>query len=112
MKVLFIGPLLDISGFAHASRMLLKTLSHDENIDVVARSIQYDQADNGKEVKTPEWMQELLHKDLMDVDIAIQMTTCNIEANPVPNVLNVLYTFLRQTKSKRNGLIRRMSLIS
>jgi len=92
MKLLFTGPLLDFSGFAHASRNFLRALN-EGNIDVVARPLRYDQLDEGQSFETPDWMKPLLQKDLQEVDMAIQMTTCNIEAVPVPGILNGLYTF-------------------
>lgn len=93
MKLLFTGPLLDFSGFAHCSRHFLRTLIQDSQVDVVARALRYDQLDAGKEFSIPDWMQPLLSKDLLNVDVAIQMTTSNIEAQPIPGVCNGLYTF-------------------
>lgn len=92
MKLLFTGPLLDFSGFAHASRNFLRALTQGD-IDIVARPLRYDQLDEGQEFVQPDWMKPLLEKDLQNVDMAIQMTTCNIEAVPVPGILNGLYTF-------------------
>jgi len=93
MKLLFTGPLQDFSGFAHASREFMRALLEHDKFDVVARALKYDQLDEGQEFKTPKWMEECLEKDLMDVDVAIQMTTCNVEAQPVPGIVNGLYTF-------------------
>ena len=93
MKVLFTGPLLDMSGFAHASRDFLHSLMVDARIDVVARPLRYDQLDPGQSFITPEWMKSALDKSLTDIDMVLQMTTCNIEAVPVPGVVNGLYTF-------------------
>lgn len=92
MKLLFTGPLKDFSGFATASRNFLHCLS-ESDFDVVARPLQYDQLDEGQKFETPEWMSPLLDNDLQDVDMAIQMTTCNVEAVPIPGVLNGLYSF-------------------
>ena len=92
MKLLFTGPLLDFSGFATASRYFLRALTQG-NIDVVARPLRYDQLDEGQKFETPGWMKPLLTKDLQEIDMAIQMTTCNVEAVPVPGILNGLYTF-------------------
>ena len=94
MKLLFTGPLLDFSGFAHASRGFAQMLTQIEDMDVVARPLRYDSLDAGQVFETPEWLQSLLQKDLSGVEMAIQMTTCNIEASPVPGVCNALYTFL------------------
>jgi len=93
MKLLFTGPLLDFSGFAHAARGLLLSLVESNQFDIVARPLRYDQLDEGQKFETPEWLQPLLEKDLQNVDIVIQMTTCNSEAVPIPGVLNGLYTF-------------------
>lgn len=93
MRVLFTGPIKDFSGFAHASRNFLRTLTQSPDIDVVARPLHYDQLDGGQRFETPAWMSPLLEKPLVGIDMAIQMTTCNIEAQPVPGVCNGLYTF-------------------
>jgi glycosyltransferase involved in cell wall biosynthesis len=96
MKICFVGPLLDFSGFAAASRNLLKTLlfgSNNSGVELVARTLRYDQADMGSEHKQEAWLPPLLKKDLQDVDMLIQSTTCNIEAVPKPGVCNALYTF-------------------
>lgn len=96
MKLLFTGPLLDFSGFAHASRNFLRALVASQKLDLVARPLRYDRAD--KPFVTDEWLDELLKKDLQNVDMAIQMTTCNIEAQPVPGICNGLYTFLESDR--------------
>ncbi len=93
MKLLFTGPLLDFSGFAHVSRHFLRMLLQHTALDVVARPLHYDQLDNGQRFEMPAWMGHCLKKPLMGVDMAIQMTTCNIEAQPIPRVCNGLYTF-------------------
>lgn len=93
MKVLFTGPIQDFSGFAHASRHFLRMLAQSPALDVVARPLHYDLLDNGQRFKTPEWMMSLLAKTLMNIDMVIQMTTCNVEAQPIPGVCNGLYTF-------------------
>lgn len=92
MKLLFTGPLQDMSGFATVSRHFLQMLLQSD-IDIVARSLKYDQLDPGQKFNIPEWMQKPLKKDLMGVDMAIQMTTSNVEAVPVPGIPNGLYTF-------------------
>lgn len=102
MKILFTGPILDFSGFAHASRDVLRALDFDPRTDVVARPLRYDQLDSGQTFETPEWMKPLLQKDLMEVDLAIQMTTCNIEAVPVPGIPNGLYTFFETDRLQQS----------
>lgn len=97
MKLLFTGPLLDFSGFAHASRIFLRTLLQDEMIEVTARALKYDQLDAGQQFKPEDWLVNALQKDLQGVDMAIQMTTCNVEAVPIPGILNGLYTFLESS---------------
>ncbi len=93
MKLLFTGPLKDFSGFAHASRLLLKSV-YLGGIDVVARTITYDKLDSGQKIDIEPWMEECLGKDITkDVDVSLQMTTCNIEANIVSGVMNILYSF-------------------
>jgi hypothetical protein len=94
MKVLFCGPLLDFSGFAHASRAFLKTLQQDSNLQVAARALKYDRLDGGQKFEPEQKLKDVLQVNLQDVDMALQMTTCNIEAHPVPGVCNGLYTFL------------------
>lgn len=93
MKILFAGPILDFSGFAHAARNVLRTLAHSDQLDVVARPLRYDQLDEGQTFNIPDWMNPLLKKDLQNVEMALQMTTSNVEAVPVPGVVNGLYTF-------------------
>lgn len=93
MKVLFCGPIEDFSGFAHASREFLRTLNAT-SLEVVARPLKYDQLDAGQSVEIEEWQRELQRKTITEgIDVVIQMTTCNIEAQPVPGVMNLLYTF-------------------
>lgn len=93
MKLLYTGPVLDFSGFAHASRGLLRALVQSDKLNIVVRPLKYDTLDKGQEFEVPDWMAPLLTKDLQDVDIALQMTTCNIEAVPIPGIVNGLYTF-------------------
>jgi glycosyltransferase involved in cell wall biosynthesis len=98
MKLLFVGPLMDFSGFATASRYFLRMLSQMD-IDLVARPLQYDKLDDGQKFIVPDWMSPLLSKDITSgVDLVIQMTTCNIEAVPVPGVCNALYTFFESDR--------------
>lgn len=97
MKLLFTGPLLDFSGFAHASRLFLRTLA-ESDLELTARPLQYDQLDQGQAFVPEPWMAKLLQNDLQNVDMAIQMTTCNDEAVPIPGVLNGLYSFFESDR--------------
>lgn len=97
MKLLFTGPLMDFSGFATASRLFLRTLLQDEMMEVTARALKYDRLDLGQSFVAESWLTEALQRDLQCVDMAIQMTTCNIEAVPIPGILNGLYTFLESS---------------
>jgi hypothetical protein len=106
MKILFIGPLLDMSGFAHASRNFLKVLLQLPDIEIVARAIKYDQLDAGQKFIPEPWLTTALEKDLLNVNMAIQMTTCNIEAQPVPNVVNGLFTFLESDRMQMSWVAK------
>ena len=98
MKILFVGPLLDFSGFGHASRGYLRMLTQMD-AEIVARPLRYDALDPGQTFDVPEWMQPLLDGDITQgVDFVIQMTTCNIEAVPAPGVCNALYTFFESDR--------------
>lgn len=96
MKILFTGPLLDFSGFAHASRNFLRSLNAAKTLDLVARPLLYDNA--GQKFQPEQWMSDVLKKELTSINMAIQMTTCNVEAVPVPGVCNGLYTFLESDR--------------
>jgi glycosyltransferase involved in cell wall biosynthesis len=98
MKILFVGPLHDMSGFAHSARNLLQALIYDSRLDVVARKLTYDQLDSGQKFLAPEWLKDTENKDLLNIDICLQMVTCNIEAQPVPGIPNGLYTFFETDK--------------
>lgn len=102
MKLLFTGPIKDFSGFAYASRHLLRALNQSEALDVVARPLVYDRLDQGQEFEIPEWMAPLLQKDLQNVDMVLQITTCNIEAVPVPGIPNGLYTFFETDRIQQS----------
>lgn len=98
MKVLFCGPLLDFSGYGHASRNFLRMLMQLD-AEIVARPLQYDQLDAGQSFEVPDWMQLALNGDITHgIDLAIQMTTSNVEAVPVPGVCNALYTFFESDR--------------
>lgn len=102
MKLLYTGPLLDFSGFAHASRNLLRALNESSDLEITARPLMFDSLDNGQEFQVPDWMDPLLKNDLQDVDIALQMITCNGEAVPVPGIPNGLYTFLETDRVQQS----------
>lgn len=93
MKTLFCGPLLDMSGFAAAARIMLRTLLAG-NIDIVARALKYDVADSGSEYNPESWLKPLLNKPLLDINLVIQCTTPNIEAVPISGLCNGIYTFI------------------
>lgn len=97
MKILFTGPLKDMSGFATASRHFLKALSYN-NDNVAARAITYDRRDSDSQFITEDWLKLLLNKSMNDIDMLIQMTTCNIEAVPKPGICNGLYTFIESDR--------------
>lgn len=101
MKILFTGPLLDYSGFAVASRRFLQSLLQSKN-EVVARALKYDALDPGQKFVQPSWLTEAMSRDLLGVEMCIQMTTCNIEAVPVPGICNALYTFLESDRLQPN----------
>jgi glycosyltransferase involved in cell wall biosynthesis len=93
MKILFCGPINDFSGFAHAARNLLHSLK-EAGLDIVARPLIYDQLDEGQEFVPADWQRELMEGSILEgVDVVIQMTTANIEAQPVPGCMNILYSF-------------------
>lgn len=98
MKVLFAGPIFDFSGFAHASRNFLLALLENDQLEVVARPLQYDRIDEGKSVTIDPKIVEATKGSLTDIQMAIQMTTCNVEAQPVPGVVNGLYSFFESDR--------------
>lgn len=97
MKTLFTGPLLNFSGFAHASRNVLRALN-ESGMELTARPLTYDRLDAGQKFQPEDWLKNLLKNDLQNVDMAIQMTTCNVEAVPIPGICNGLYTFLESDR--------------
>lgn len=106
MKLLYTGPLLDFSGFATASRQLLQSLAESEGLEITARPLKFDTLDEGQEFKTPDWMQPMLENDLQNVDIALQMITCNGEAIPIPGIPNGLYTFLETSRIQESWVAK------
>lgn len=97
MKILFTGPLLDFSGFAHCSRNFLQTL-YKSGVELSARALTYDALDSKDQFQSEPWLEKLLANDIQGVDLAIQMTTCNQEAVPVAGVCNALYTFIESDR--------------
>lgn len=84
MKILYIAPFRDFSGYATASRGYLRALDQ-AGADLVARAIRYDQADPGSTYKVTDREQELLSRPLNNVDVIIQHTTPN-ECRLLPSV--------------------------
>lgn len=92
MKICFIAPLQDYSGYASFSRLFLKTMQAG-GLDVVARALKYDQLDSESQYKEEPWLTEALNKPLEGIEMVIQCTTPNIEAQPKPGLINGLYFF-------------------
>lgn len=92
MRICFIAPLLGFSGFNRAAKHLLQGL-HQAGADLVVRNLQYDVADPGSEFIPPQWMKTLMEKPLEGIDVVLQCTTANVEAEPKPGLLNILYSF-------------------
>jgi glycosyltransferase involved in cell wall biosynthesis len=109
MKLLFCGPVLDFSGFAHSSRNFLRCLQQDIELDVVVRALKYDKLDSGQEFVVESWLSEALKKDLQNIDACIQMTTCNVEAVPIPGICNGLYTFLETDRVQQSWAAKAQS---
>jgi glycosyltransferase involved in cell wall biosynthesis len=97
MRVLFGGPLKDFSGFAHASRNFLKLLQSSD-FEISARSITYDRLDDGQRPDYGDKLEKALKGPISGIDLFIQMTTCNQEAEPAPGVCNALYTFIESDR--------------
>ncbi len=87
MKILYIAPLRDFSGYATASRGYVQALDQ-AGADIVTRAIRYDQSDPGTGYQCTEREKELLRKSFNDVDVVIQHTTPN-ECRPTPNKINI-----------------------
>ncbi len=92
MKICFIAPLQDYSGYATFSRIFLKTLDSC-NFDLTARALKYDSLDNPDQYKEDERQTELLSRPLQDIQMVIQNTTPNIEAIPKLGLINGIYFF-------------------
>lgn len=84
-KILYIGPIKDFSGYAHAARDYIRALDQ-AGCELVTRSLKYD----GGNYKFSEREEELFNKDTNNVKIVIQQTTPN-ETERLPGVFNVNY---------------------
>lgn len=82
-KVVYVGPLRDFSGYAHAARDYVRALDA-EGVDVATRDVIYD----GGSYKRTDREEELANKSVQDIDILIQHTTPN-ETEPKEGVFNV-----------------------
>lgn len=92
MKICYISPITSFSGFGRASRHLLQGL-HQAGADLVVRNLQYDAPDPGSEFTPVDWVKGLMERPLEGIDVVVQCTTANIEAEPKPGLLNILYSF-------------------
>jgi glycosyltransferase involved in cell wall biosynthesis len=84
-KILYIGPLKDFSGYAHAARDYIRALDK-AGCNLVTRAVTYD----GGRYKFSAREEELFGRDTNGVDIVIQQTTPN-ETQRKPGVFNVNY---------------------
>jgi len=82
-KVLYVGPLRDFSGYAHAARDYVSSLDAG-GCNLVTRDVVYD----GGSYQKTERESELASRDAQDVDILIQHTTPN-ETERKEGVFNV-----------------------
>jgi glycosyltransferase involved in cell wall biosynthesis len=87
MKILYIAPVKDFSGYAAAARGYINAL-HKAGANLVVRAIRYDRADSGSEYKPTAVERELLRKPITDIDVVIQHTTPN-EMRPVAGKINI-----------------------
>ncbi len=87
MKILYIGPVRDFSGYAAAARGYINAL-HRAGADVVVRAVRYDRADSGSEYTPTELEKQLLAKPVENIDVVIQHTTPN-ELRPVNGKTNI-----------------------
>ena len=90
MRMLYIAPVRDFSGYANAARGYVRALAQ-AGADLVVRPVRYDRADDGKEYQPTDLERELLTKPLDDIDVVIQHTTPN-EMRPVPGKVNIAIT--------------------
>ena len=87
MKILYIAPVRDFSGYAVAARGYVRALDQ-AGADITVRAIRYDQADPGSSYQCTQRERELLRKPLNDIDVVIQHTTPN-ECRPVEGKVNI-----------------------
>jgi len=73
MKVLYISPYLDFSGYATAARNYVAAL-HKTGVDLVLRAVKYDQ---GNEHQLAKWERKLFTRSPDNIDIIIQHITPN-----------------------------------
>ena len=96
MRMLYIAPVRDFSGYANAARGYVRALAQ-AGADLVVRPVRYDRADDGKEYQPTDLERELLTKPLDDIDVVIQHTTPN-EMRPVPGKVNIAITAWETTR--------------
>ena len=96
MRILYIAPVRDFSGYANAARGYIRAL-HQAGADLVIRPIRYDRADSGSEYLPTDLEKELLRKPVNDVDMVIQHLTPN-EMRPVEGKVNVAITAWETTR--------------
>lgn len=87
MRILYIAPVRDFSGYANAARGYVNALQK-AGADLVVRAIRYDRADLGKDYVPTAVEKELLSKPLSNIDVVIQHTTPN-ETRPVAGKVNI-----------------------
>ncbi len=87
MKILYIAPVRDFSGYATAARGYVQALDQ-AGADITVRAIRYDQADLGTGYECSERERELLKRPLDNIDVVIQHTTPN-ECRPVDGKVNI-----------------------
>lgn len=92
MKLLFVGPLRDFSGYAESSRHILKGLRH-AGADLVCRHVKYD---DGATFIFDDEEEQLFRKPLQDIDAMFQMTTPN-EARVHPGLFNIIMFYWETT---------------
>lgn len=96
MKILYIAPVRDFSGYAAAARGYINAL-HQAGVDLVVRPVRYDRADSGTEYQPTALEAELMKKPLENIDIVVQHTTPN-EMRPVPGKINIAITAWETTR--------------
>jgi len=87
MRILYIAPVRDFSGYAAAARGYINALQR-AGADLVVRPVRYDRADSGAEYTPTAVEAELMKKPLEDIDVVIQHTTPN-EMRPIEGKINI-----------------------